>query len=109
MIGSERREYLPDFIVLLDDGKGLDDPLHLVIEVKGYRYIDANAKKSTMETYWIPGVNKLKNFGRWAFIELNRDHFELDGFANDEQLLVNCRTAYASAIDEFTKGEKDNG
>ena len=109
VIGSERREYLPDFIVLLDDGKGLDDPLHLVIEVKGYRYIDANAKKSTMETYWIPGVNKLKNFGRWAFIELNRDHFELDGFANDEQLLVNCRTAYASAIDEFTKGEKDNG
>lgn len=29
-----------------------------------------------METYWIPGVNKLKTYGRWAFIELNKDHFE---------------------------------
>ena len=50
--------------------------MHLLIEVKGYRYLDANAKKSTMETYWIPGVNKLKTYGRWAFIELNKDHFE---------------------------------
>ena len=37
-------------IILVDDGHGPDDPLHLVAEVKGYRYLDANAKKSTMET-----------------------------------------------------------
>ena len=29
--------YLPDFIVLVDDGHGTDDPLHLVVEIKGYR------------------------------------------------------------------------
>ena len=27
--GSETRTYIPDFIVLVDDGRGQDDPLHL--------------------------------------------------------------------------------
>jgi type III restriction enzyme len=67
--GSEVRKYRPDFIVLVDDGNGPDDPLHLVIEIKGYRREDAKEKKSTMETYWIPGVNNLKTYGRWAFAE----------------------------------------
>ena len=35
--GSEARTYLPDFVVLVDDGHGEDDPLHLVVEIKGYR------------------------------------------------------------------------
>ena len=35
--GSETRKYLPDFIVLVDDGHGADDLLHLVVEIKGYR------------------------------------------------------------------------
>jgi type III restriction enzyme len=67
--GSEMRKYLPDFIVLVDDGHGPDDLLHLVIEIKGYRREDAKEKKSTMETYWVPGVNNLKQYGRWAFAE----------------------------------------
>jgi type III restriction enzyme len=67
--GSETRAYRPDFIVLVDDGRGLHDPLHLVIEIKGYRGEDAKEKKSTMETFWIPGVNNLKTYGRWAFAE----------------------------------------
>ncbi len=49
----------PDFIVLVDDGHGPDDLLHLVVETKGYRREDAKDKKSTMETYWVPGVNNL--------------------------------------------------
>ena len=56
--GSEMRKYLPDFIVLVDDGHGADDLLHLVVEIKGYRREDAKEKKSTMETYWVPGVNQ---------------------------------------------------
>jgi type III restriction enzyme len=68
--GSEVRRYRPDFIVLVDDGHGADDFLHLVIETKGYRREDAKDKKLTMETYWVPGVNNLKTFGRWAFAEL---------------------------------------
>jgi type III restriction enzyme len=67
--GSEIRKYLPDFIVLVDDGHGDDDLLHLIVEIKGYRREDAKEKKSTMDTYWIPGVNNLKTFGRWAFAE----------------------------------------
>jgi type III restriction enzyme len=67
--GSEIRKYLPDFIVLVDDGHGPDDLLHLITEIKGYRREDAKEKKSTMDTYWVPGVNNLKQYGRWAFAE----------------------------------------
>ncbi len=67
--GSEMRKYLPDFIVLVDDGHGDHDLLHLIVEIKGYRREDAKEKKSTMDTYWIPGVNNLKTYGRWAFAE----------------------------------------
>jgi type III restriction enzyme len=68
--GSEIRRYRPDFIVRVDDGHGPDDLLNLVVETKGYRREDAKDKKLTMETYWVPGVNYLKTFGRWAFAEL---------------------------------------
>jgi type III restriction enzyme len=67
--GSETRRYLPDFIVNIDDGHGDDDLLHLVIEIKGYRREDAKEKKATMDSYWVPGVNHLKSYGRWAFAE----------------------------------------
>lgn len=63
----QTRRYLPDFIVLLNvDG---DDPLHLVVEIKGFRGEDAKEKKTTMETYWVPGVNHLGFYGHWAFAE----------------------------------------
>ena len=71
---SETRRYLPDFIVLVDDGHGEDDLLHLVVEIKGYRREDAKVKKLTMDTYWIPGVNNLKQYGRWAFAEFTEVH-----------------------------------
>ena len=72
---SLTRQYLPDFIVLVDDGQ--DDPLHLVVEIKGYRREDAKDKKMTMETYWAPGVNNLKKYGRWAFAEFT-EVFEIE-------------------------------
>lgn len=79
--GSETRKYLPDFIVLVDDGKGPDDLLHLVVEIKGYRREDAKEKKSTMDTYWVPGVNHLGTYGRWSFAEFT-DVFQMqDDFA----------------------------
>jgi type III restriction enzyme len=65
--GSQMRKYLPDFIVLVDDGH--DDPLHLIVEIKGYRREDAKEKKATMDTYWVPGVNYDGRYGRWAFAE----------------------------------------
>jgi type III restriction enzyme len=66
---SEIRKYRPDFIVLVDDGHGPDDLLHLVVEIKGFRGEDAKEKASTMRSYWVPGVNHLKTHGRWAFAE----------------------------------------
>lgn len=53
----------------VDDGYGEKDPLHLVVEIKGYRREDAKEKKITMETYWVPGVNNNGEYGRWAFAE----------------------------------------
>jgi type III restriction enzyme len=67
--GSETRKYRPDFIVLVDDGHGDDDLLHLIVEIKGYRREDAKEKKATMDTYWVPGVNNNGQYGRWAFAE----------------------------------------
>jgi type III restriction enzyme len=67
--GSEMRQYRPDFVVMVDDGRGDEDLLHLVVEIKGYRREDAKEKKSTMDTYWVPGVNNLGSYGRWSFAE----------------------------------------
>ena len=67
--GSDNRKYIPDFIVLVDDGHGPENLLHLIVEIKGYRREDAKEKKLTMDTYWVPGVNNLGNYGRWAFAE----------------------------------------
>jgi type III restriction enzyme len=53
----------------VDDGRGDDDPLNLVVEIKGYRGEDAKDKKLTMQTYWVPGVNNHGTYGRWAFAE----------------------------------------
>jgi type III restriction enzyme len=79
--GAENRKYLPDFIVLVDDGRGPQDPLHLIVEIKGYRQEDAKIKKTTMDSYWIPGVNNHGTYGRWAFAEFTdvwemQDDFE---------------------------------
>lgn len=68
--GSQPRLYRPDYIARVDDGHGEADLLNLVVEIKGYRREDAKEKKAAMETYWVPGVNGLGTYGRWAFVEL---------------------------------------
>lgn len=94
---SETRKYLPDFIVLVDDGKGPDDLLHLVVEIKGYRREDAKEKKSTMDTYWVPGVNHLGTYGRWAFAEFT-DVFQMqDDFAQKVEAEFNKMLTRAGA------------
>ena len=63
--------------VLIDDDQGPEDLLHLVVEIKGYRGEDAKEKKGTMDTYWVPGVNRLGTYGRWAFAEFT-DIYEIE-------------------------------
>ncbi len=74
-MGSKSRTYIPDFIVQVDDGR--EDPLNLIVEIKGYRGEDAKDKANTMHTYWVPGVNKLGRYGRWAFVEL-KDVYKME-------------------------------
>ena len=50
---------------------------NLIVEVKGYRHENVKLKSETMRTQWVPGVNNLGSFGRWAFEEFN-DVFEMD-------------------------------
>ena len=72
--GSDSRLYIPDFILQVDDGRGKEDLLNLIVEIKGYRGEDAKEKSSTMKTYWVPGVNSAETFGRWAFEEFTDVH-----------------------------------
>jgi type III restriction enzyme len=65
---AEEHHYRPDFIAVVDDGHGADDPLHLVLEVKGQRKGRDDAKHDTMRALWVPSVNALGRFGRWDFL-----------------------------------------
>ena len=61
------RRYVPDFLVRLD--VGAEEPLNLVLEVKGARDEADKAKAQTARELWVPGVNALGGFGRWAYGE----------------------------------------
>ena len=92
--GPEARRYRPDFIVLVDDGRGGEDLLHLVVEIKGYRREDAKEKKAAMETFWIPGVNRLGSCGRWAFAEFT------DAYAMQQEFEARVEALAAGASPE---------
>jgi len=81
LYGSTPRKYLPDFIVQVDDDRGPNDLLNLIVEIKGYRGEDAKEKASTMRNYWVPGVNNLNSYGRWDFAEF-RAVFEIESEFN---------------------------
>lgn len=95
--GSEQRMYRPDFIVLVDDGQGDDDPLHLVVEIKGYRREDAKEKKAAMETYWVPGVNNDGQHGRWTFAEFTEVYQIESDFAKKVESEFNAMIERAAA------------
>jgi type III restriction enzyme len=99
-IGSEARKYLPDFIVQVDDGHGEDDLLNLIVEIKGYRREDAKDKKATMENYWVPGVNHLGTYGRWAFAELT------EVFEMETDFEAKIESAVHDLIDSYAEAER---
>ena len=68
--GEDNRRYIPDFIVVINLGdEENENLLNLIVEVKGYRRENEKNKQTAMRTYWVPGVNNLKTYGRWAFAE----------------------------------------
>ncbi|RMI12773.1 MAG: restriction endonuclease subunit R [Calditrichaeota bacterium] len=75
-LDGQEKQYIPDFIVHLDDGHGPDDPLQLILEVSGENRIDKAAKVAAARNLWVPAVNNHGGFGRWAFLEI-RDPWDV--------------------------------
>jgi type III restriction enzyme len=86
--GATPRRYFPDFIVRIDAGG--EEPVNLVLETKGFRGQNAQLKAETMKTLWVPGVNNLGEYGRWAFAEF-RDAYEIEA-------------AFAKLVENFVQG-----
>jgi type III restriction enzyme len=76
--GGAMRRYLPDFLVRLDVGGA--EPIHLVLEMKGQRDESDKAKAQTARDMWVPGVNALGGYGRWAFAEFTDPYTTEDEF-----------------------------
>ena len=84
-------EVLPDDYLIfhnfeLTTGRGLPYEYDMAIvsdfamwhvEVKGYRNENVKLKSETMKTQWVPGVNNMGSYGRWAFVEFG-DVYEMD-------------------------------
>ena len=62
-------EELRDFAA--DDVCGQDDSLNLILECTGQKKKDKEAKVATAKTLWVPAVNNHREFGRWAFAEID--------------------------------------
>jgi len=91
--GAEAHQYRPDFIVLVDDGRGDDDLLHLVVEIKGRRGENAKDKANTMRQYWVPAVNNDGGFGRWAVAEFT------DVYAMEAEFSATLSTAVDAILE----------
>jgi type III restriction enzyme len=91
LLGTQSRHYRPDFILRVDDGR--EDPLNLIVEVKGYRGEDAKEKANTMRAFWVPGVNNLVSHGRWAFAEFTAVYEMEDAFGALIAAMVDEREA----------------
>ena len=68
--GGVTRRYLPDFLVRLDDGG--EEPLNLVLEVKGMREESDKAKAQTTRDLWVPGVNAARRLWPLGFRRIPR-------------------------------------
>ena len=107
--GGNAHRYIPDFILKVDDGRGEEDLLNLIVEVKGYRGEQAKQKKLYMDTYWVPGINNSKRFGRWAFAEFT-DVFSMPEDFDDEvkkqTSIVDLEARFSKMLQEVTQGER---
>jgi hypothetical protein len=79
---GEEQQYHPEFVAVLDDGRGPLGPLNLIIEVTGEKKKEKAAKVMTARTLWVPAVNNHGAFGRWGFIEID-DPWDAKTFIRD--------------------------
>jgi type III restriction enzyme len=69
-LNGEEKNYIPDFIAAVDDGRGASDLLNVIVEVTGEKKKDKAAKIATARALWAPAINNHGGFGRWAFFEV---------------------------------------
>ena len=101
--GSESRTYLPDFIVLVDDGHGDDDLLHLVVEIKGYRARTRRRRSRRWRPTGCRASTTLGTYGRWAFAEFT-DVYEIEA---DFETMV--ESAFNEMIDDVADADRRRG
>jgi type III restriction enzyme len=63
--------YYPDYLLRIDDGRGMDDLLNLIVEISGQDLKQKQAKVDTANKLWVPAVNAEAVYGRWAFLEID--------------------------------------
>jgi type III restriction enzyme len=67
-INGEEKNYYPDYLVKISDGK--PDPINLILEVTGEKKKEKADKVAAARNLWIPSVNNHATFGRWLFLEI---------------------------------------
>ncbi len=82
----------------LNDGHA--EPLNLIVEIKGFRGENAKDKANAMRAYWVPGVNNLGKFGRWAFAEFQALQGSLEGFQASSSALIDETQGRVAAAQE---------
>ena len=87
-LAGDERAYTPDYLVHLDDGRGPADPLHLILEVSGQNRPDKTIKAETARDFWVPAINNIGTFGRWAYTNIT-DPWESEG---QIQALINLES-----------------
>ena len=69
-MSGDSRNYVPDFIVRVNDGDP-DDLLNLVVEVSGQsERKDKLTKAFHAKNFWVPAVNNHAGIGHWGYIEI---------------------------------------
>ncbi len=56
-LNGEVKNYISDFIVCVEDGRGPGDLLDLIVEVTGEKKKEKAARVSTPRTLWVPAIN----------------------------------------------------
>ncbi|MBJ7900809.1 MAG: restriction endonuclease subunit R [Cyanobacteria bacterium RI_101] len=69
-MAGQSRNYLPDFVCRVNDGRGPDNLLNLIVEASGQSRRDKALKVQTARNFWLPAVNGRGDFGRWQFINI---------------------------------------
>lgn len=97
------REDRPDFVLLVDDGHGDDDVLEPFVEIKGDRCGDAEEKKSTTETCWVPGVKHFSDYGCCDFVAFSNDYPVEADFQQQGDTVRSLARRLNETVDAFVK------